>query len=147
MKCRKDKGDKMVNQVMLVGRLVKDVEIKKTESDKDYSSIVLAVNRTFKNNEGVYKTDFIECRLWDKIAKKTFEYCKKGDLIGVRGCIRNIEYINKDGVKVSKDMVVAESITFLATKYSKEITDQEKESIEKTQEKEQQNEMELEQEI
>lgn len=73
----------MLNQIVLVGRLVKDLVLKETEQGKKRSFITLAIPRSFKNAEGSYDTDFIDCILWDGIAKNTAEYCKKGDVIGV----------------------------------------------------------------
>ncbi len=73
----------MLNQIVLVGRLVKDPVLKETEQGKKRSFITLAIPRSFKNAEGSYDTDFIDCILWDGIAKNTAEYCKKGDVIGV----------------------------------------------------------------
>ena len=56
----------MQNLVFLIGRLVSDPELKKSEKDKDYASITLAVQRSFKNSNGIYETDFIKCKLWRK---------------------------------------------------------------------------------
>ena len=72
----------MMNQAMLVGRLTRDPEVVENESGTKYSNLTLAVPRNFKNEDGVYETDFIEITLWNNIAENTSEYCKKGDLIG-----------------------------------------------------------------
>ena len=73
----------MLNQVVLVGRLTKDPEVRELEDGKKVSSITLAVQRTYKNEEGVYEADFINIDLWNGKAQKTSEYCKKGVIIGV----------------------------------------------------------------
>lgn len=73
----------MLNQTVLVGRLVKNPELSETEKGKKVSKITLAVPRSYKNVNGEYETDFIECVLWSGIAESTVEYCQKGDLIGV----------------------------------------------------------------
>jgi len=106
----------MLNQIVLVGRLAKEVEVKELESGKKVSNVVLAVPRPFKNEEGMYDTDFIECVLWDGIAENTSNYCHKGDIIGVKGRIqtRNIE--NEDGTKNKIQEVIAEKVTFLSSK-------------------------------
>ena len=78
----------MLNQLALVGRLVRDIEMKTGESGKQYANITLAVPRSFKNMNGEYDTDFIDCTLWSGIAESTTEYCKKGDLIGVKGRVQ-----------------------------------------------------------
>ena len=74
----------MLNQVVLVGRLAGDPELYQTETGKKVARMVLAVPRTYKNTEGEYETDFISCKLWQVVAQNTTEYCKKGDLIGIK---------------------------------------------------------------
>ena len=105
----------MLNQLVLVGRLTKDIEIKEI-GDKKVSTIVIAVPRPFKNQEGVYETDFIPCTLWNSIAENVAEYCKKGDLVGVKGRVQTNEIEKEDGTKEYKLEIVAEKITFLSNK-------------------------------
>lgn len=101
----------MLNQIVLVGRLVKKPELRETEEGKKVSNITLAVPRSYKNAEGAYDTDFIDCVLWNGIAENTAEYVQKGDLIGVKGKIQTNE---TDGKKYTN--VVAEKVTFLSSK-------------------------------
>lgn len=108
-----------MNSVMLVGRLAQDIEVKTLDSGKEVTKIVLAVNRGHKNQDGIYETDFIDCTLWDLLAKNTFEYCKKGDTVGVRGRLQVSTY-EKENVKHHVLEVIAERITFLASKKSGE---------------------------
>ena len=75
----------MLNQSILVGRIVKDPEVKETENGNKVTNITLAVQRPYKNINGEYDTDFISCVLWKGVAETTAEYCKKGDLIGING--------------------------------------------------------------
>ena len=72
----------MLNQTVLVGRLVNDPELFETESGKKLTRITLSVPRTYKNVNGEYDTDFIGCKLWQGVAQSTSEYCKRGDLVG-----------------------------------------------------------------
>jgi single-strand DNA-binding protein len=74
----------MLNQVVLVGRLVQTPEVTTTESGKSMTYITVAVPRSFKNAEGEYDTDFVDCVLWQAVAENTAEYCKKGDIIGTK---------------------------------------------------------------
>lgn len=106
----------MLNQVVLVGRLTKDPEVVTTESGKKASTITLAVQRTFKNTEGLYETDFINCVLWDAIAANTQEYCRKGDIVGVKGRLQVRTYEDKENKTHQKIEVVAEKVTFLSNK-------------------------------
>ena len=105
----------MINEVMLVGRLVQNPELIERDNGKKVSRITLAVNRKFKGADGVYHTDFIDCVLWNNFAKNVQEYCAKGDLIGVRGRLQ-VDFFEKDGVKRKIVDVIAEGITFLSTK-------------------------------
>ena len=108
----------MLNQVVLVGRLTKDLEVSKTDSNKHYSHITLAVPRSFKNINGEYETDFIDCVLWDSVAKSTSEYCHKGDIVGVKGRVQS-RAVEKDGKKEYLMEIIAEKITFLSNNNQK----------------------------
>lgn len=100
----------MLNQVMIVGRMTNEIEIKEKEG-KEYTELVLAVPRSEKNDEGIYETDFIPSVLWSGIANNVKDYCKKGDIIGIRGRIEAIE---------GKIVIKAEKVTFLSSKKSEE---------------------------
>ena len=106
----------MVNSVMLVGRLAQDIEVKKLESGKEVTNVALAVNRSFKNPDGVYETDFFDCVLWEGLAKNACEYCKCGDVIGVKGRIQTSTYEDSEGNTKYVTEVIAERITFLSSK-------------------------------
>ncbi|MEG1146642.1 MAG: single-stranded DNA-binding protein, partial [Bacilli bacterium] len=69
-----------------------------------------------------YETDFVDCVLWSGIATQTAEYCKKGDLIGVKGRLQTSTY-EKDGKTQKSLQVVAEKITFLSSKQHEKSTD------------------------
>lgn len=103
----------MLNQVILVGRLTKEVE-KKTIGDKTFAKINLAVNRSYKNSEGIYETDFIDVELWSAAAESTVEYCRRGDLIGIKGRFETENYEAEDGTRKVKTVIKAEKVTFLS---------------------------------
>ena len=105
----------MLNQIILVGRLTRDVQLKKTDNGKKVAVISLAIPRSFKNMDGLYDTDFVDCTLWNSVAENTLEYCHSGDLIGVKGRIETSFY-EKDGEKRKSTNIVAEKITFLSSK-------------------------------
>ena len=90
--------------------------------------ITLAVPRSYKNADGEYETDFIDCVLWNTIASNTAEYCRKGDVLGVKGRIQTSNYETETGEKKKNTQIIAEKITFLASKKEKE------ETVEKTDE-------------
>lgn len=105
----------MLNQVILVGRLVRTPELQLTDNGKKWSMITLAVNRGYKNQNGEYDTDFLDCSLWTGIAENTAEYCKSGDIIGVKGRIQTRLIDNEDGTKHKKMEIIADRVTFLAS--------------------------------
>jgi len=102
----------MLNNIMLVGRLSNDLEIVK-EGEKEKVKLTLAVNRAFKNEEGIYETDFIDCVLWNTLASNVVEYCKKGDVVGVRGRLES--KINEE-TNLKEIVVVVDKLTFLSSK-------------------------------
>ena len=106
----------MLNQVVLVGRLTADPELQDTSTEKKVSSIVVAVQRPFKNANGEYETDFIRCTLWNNIAENTTEYCKTGDVIGIRGRLEIDKYEDKDGNTKYATTVIAERVMFISSK-------------------------------
>lgn len=105
----------MLNQIVLVGRLVNTPELRQTENGKNVTNITLAVPRNYKNLSGEYETDFIDCTLWTGIAENTTTYCKKGDLLGVKGRVQT-RSIEKEDEKKFVTEVVAEKVTFLTSK-------------------------------
>ena len=110
----------MLNQTIIVGRLVRDPELRKTETGRNVANITLAVPRSFKNNQGEYDTDFIDCVLWKGIAESTTEYCKKGDMVGIKGRIQNRKINTADKGKKVITEIVAEKVTFLSPQKEKE---------------------------
>ena len=110
----------MLNQVVLVGRLTKDPEMVNTDNGKQKTLITLAVNRPFKNVDGIYETDFIRCTLWNGIAANTTEYCHKGDVVGVKGRLQTSSYEDDNKKMHYITEVIAERITFLSSKSKEE---------------------------
>ena len=98
----------MLNQFIIVGRIVKDLE-------KESNVITIAIPRHYKNEDGEYETDFVDVAIDGTLAKTTIEYCKKGDIIGVKGSIRS--EISND---IRKMILVAEKVTFLSSKKADE---------------------------
>ena len=104
----------MHNLVYLIGRLTENPE-KKSYEDKDMLTINLAVQRSFKNEDGIYEVDYIRCVLWNAIATNTSEYCKKGDLVGVKGRLQTRKYEENNETKYITEVVV-DKVSFLASK-------------------------------
>ena len=106
----------MYNLVSLIGRLTKDPEIITTDNNKKVSRITLAVQRSYKNAEGIYEADFIRCVLWDGIASRVCEYFKKGDLIAVRGQLKSSVYEDDNKEKKYSTEVMVDKVVFLTNK-------------------------------
>ena len=124
------KGGFVLNNVILVGRLTQNPEIIEIEKNKKVTTVILAVNRNFKNSDGLYDTDFIRCILWNSVASTTTEYCHIGDVIGVKGRLQTSKYEDQNK-KVHYIMdVIAERVTFLSTNKKHEVVNEES-SIEK----------------
>lgn len=106
----------MLNQAVLIGRIVREPELRDTENGK-LCNITLAVPRSFKNVEtGEYDTDFVDVTLWKGVAESTAEYCRKGDLVGVKGRIQTNSKEDENGEKKHYMNIVAEKVTFLSSK-------------------------------
>ena len=108
-----------MNQLFIVGRLVRDVEVEELENGRKVANITMAISRSYKNEEGVYDTDFIDCKVFDNNAINTSEYCKKGDIIGIKGRLQT-RFVEKDDIKTKIMEVIAERITFLSSKKNNE---------------------------
>ena len=109
----------MLNQVILIGRLVADPELKVLDDGRKVADITLAVQRPFKNMDGQYDTDFIKIILWEGLALSIESYCKKGVLIAVKGRLQTWKYEFSEDKKINMLEVIGEKITFLQTSSSK----------------------------
>ena len=110
----------MLNQIILVGRLTRNITVNKSENGVKVATISIAVPRSFKNVEGVYDTDFIDCVAFDAIAENTSEYCTKGDIVGIKGRVQSNVVENTEGKKENKIEIICEKITFLSSKPKEE---------------------------
>lgn len=106
----------MINRVVMVGRMTKDPELRRTAKGEPVTSFTLAVNRNFKNAQGNTDADFINCIIWHKSAENVERYCSKGSLVGIEGRIQSRTYDNNQGQKVFVTEVVCDSVQFLNTK-------------------------------
>lgn len=105
-----------MNSVNLIGRLSNSPEIRHTTSNQIVCRFTLAVTRRFKNSEGDYEADFINCVAFGKTAELIGNYVEKGDLLGIDGRIQTGSYTAQDGSKRYTTDVVVENITFINTK-------------------------------
>lgn len=103
-----------MNRVNLTGRLTKDIDLRKTQTNKSVVSFTLAVDSREKDNEGNYKAYFINCVAWNQSAEFLNKYAKKGDMLGVDGRLTTRDYVAQDGKKVYITEVVCEEVQKLS---------------------------------
>ena len=99
----------------MVGRLVRDPQVKEAEGKKKVSYITVAIPRSFKDLNGEYQTDFIDVVLFDLVAENTCEYCKKGSIVGIKGRIQTGVVKNDKEEKKYYTEIIAEKVTFLSS--------------------------------
>jgi len=109
----------MINNVVLVGRLTRDPELRYTPSNQAVTTFSLAVNRNFKSQNGEREADFISCVIWRKQAENLANWAKKGALIGIVGRIQTRSYENQQGQRVYVTEVVADSFQLLESRESR----------------------------
>lgn len=103
----------MINNVVLVGRLTRAVDLRYTSNGTAYASFTVAVDRNFKNQNGEKETDFINCAMWRKAAENFANFTRKGSLVGIEGRIQTRNYENQQGQKVYVTEVLAENFSLL----------------------------------
>lgn len=109
-----------INNVVLVGRLTKDVSLRSTQNGTTVGSFTLAVDRTTKDQNGNRQADFISCVIWNtkysKKAENLATYAHKGSLIGITGAIQTRNYDNKDGQRVYVTEVMCHDFKLLESR-------------------------------
>lgn len=106
----------MINNVVLVGRITKDLELRYTSNNKETTSFTVVINRAFKGQDGQTQADFISCVAFGKTAENVCRYCAKGSMIGVEGRIQTRNYQNNQGNTVYVTEVIADRVQFLESK-------------------------------
>jgi len=112
----------MINNVTLVGRLVRDPELRYTPQSTAVATFTLAINRRFKNAKGEREADFINCVIWRQSAENLSNWGKKGGLIGVTGSIQTRFYENKEGKRVYVTEVLVDNFQMLESRSTREKT-------------------------
>lgn len=111
-----------MNKIICIGRVTKEIELRTTTSGIEVANFTLAVNRNYKNAEGNYETDFINCVAYKGLAKTISNYVKKGDRLAVDGRLQTRNYTNSEGTKVYVTEIIVENIDFIETR-KKETTE------------------------
>lgn len=106
----------MINNVVLVGRMTREAELRYTPSNIAVATFTLAVNRDFKGENGEREADFINVVLWRQAAENLANWTKKGSLVGVTGRIQTRNYDNQQGQRVYVTEVVADRFQLLESR-------------------------------
>lgn len=105
-----------MNKVQVIGRLTKDPEVTNFQDERKVCRFSVAVNRNYKNENGNFDADFIDCVAWNGKATLFEKHFSKGDLVGIVGRLRTNRYETKDGaIRHSTDIEV-EEVTFITPK-------------------------------
>ncbi|MBF0776233.1 single-stranded DNA-binding protein [Streptococcus azizii] len=110
----------MINNVVLVGRMTRDAELRYTPSNQAVATFTLAVNRNFKNQNGEREADFINVVIWRQQAENLANWAKKGALVGITGRIQTRNYENQQGQRVYVTEVVADNFQLLESRTARE---------------------------
>lgn len=100
----------MLNQTVMVGRLTHDLKRELIDDNREVCQITISVPRNYKNENGEYETDYIPVIITDNISKNVCEYCKKNDVIGIKGRIESVKENDNYNVRI-----IAEKVTFLSS--------------------------------
>ena len=103
----------MINNVTLIGRLTRDPKLQYTNSNIATAQFNIACNHNFKNSNGEYDADFINCVMWRDQAERFCEWTRKGMLVGITGRIQTRSYEGNDGKRVYVTEVVVENFQVL----------------------------------
>ena len=112
----------MVNRVVLVGRLVKDPELRKTVSDISFATFTLAVDNRIREADGTRGTIFIDCRVFREQAENLVKSTRKGSKVAVDGSLNQRNFERRDGTTGKVIEIVVDSVTFLDPNPNRETT-------------------------
>lgn len=118
-----------MNNVNIIGRLTKDVEVRKTSTNKSVSSFSIAVDN-LATKDGEKTTSFFNCNAWNSVAETLSKYTRKGDRIAISGSLIQRNYENKNGEKISVVEINVNSITLIENKKENTSTQSENKAVE-----------------
>ena len=106
----------MLNSINLIGRLVNDPELRKSNSDISFATFTLAVDNTIKEADGTRGTCFIDCRIFREQAENLVKYTRKGNKVGISGSINQRNFERKDGTKGKAIEILVDNVEYLEPK-------------------------------
>ena len=118
-----------MNNVNIIGRITKDVEVRKTSTNKSVSSFSIAVDN-LATKDGEKTTSFFNCNAWNNVAETLSKYTRKGNRIAISGSLIQRNYENKNGEKNSVVEINVNSITLIENKKENASVNRENKSVE-----------------
>lgn len=112
----------MLNRVCLIGRLVSDPELRKSNSDISFATFTIAVDNAAKEADGTRGTCFLDGRVFGTQAENLVKYTRKGDRVAVDGSLNQRNFIRQDGSKGKSIEVIVDSVTFLEARKEEDTT-------------------------
>ena len=106
----------MLNFIVIMGRLTRDPEIRRTASGTAVANFSVAVERDFQNQDGSRETDFIDCVAWKQTAEFVGKYFSKGKMMAVKGRLQIRSWTDKDGNKRRTAEIVVDNVYFVGSK-------------------------------
>ena len=106
----------MINRIVLVGRLTRDPELRKTNSGTSVCSFTVAVDNPVRNPDGTKSASFIPCAVFQNTADNMTKFLRQGALVGIVGRLNQRRYDRQDGTKASVLEVMCDSVQFLEPK-------------------------------
>lgn len=106
----------MLNRIILVGRLVQDPELRKSNSDTSIANFTIAVDNSMKEADGTRGTCFLDCKVFGDKADNLVKYVSKGDRVAIDGSINQRNFIRQDGSKGKAIEVLVDSVEFIEPK-------------------------------
>lgn len=111
----------MINEVVIVGKVAKNPTLKEVSGGTKLSTVIVEVEKAFKNGVGVIESDFVTVVLWRGIAEAVVDITEIGSMIGVKGRLQTRTYETSENKRITTMEVVAERVTFLDKYLSKQI--------------------------
>lgn len=104
----------MLNQIVLVGKVKEMNGLKETSNGIKFMNLVLEVDRSYKNAEGIIEVDVISCSLWRGLAESFQGVCQEGSVVGVKGRVQSYPYTNDAGDVYYRYEIIAEKVSVIA---------------------------------
>lgn len=120
-----------LNNVVIMGRLTKDIELLRKAGDRKVTNFTVAVDRNFVDEDGERQADFIRCVAWNGTAEFIEKYFRKGSMIALTGWIQTGSYEDEDGKTVFTTDIVVNTVSFTGERADRDDDDEEEEEEER----------------